>query len=170
MQQINTFVFGVTVIAAGIGAAYAQPALSRGDLQVQGRFGSFPGGAGVTPVRYTESLSFEKNLGQAAPRVKFLSRLDRCEAALSSTEVVLRFPSRVVRMKLDGARRSPVVTGLQQQPGKVHYLTGNNPKRWRTNIPTYATVRYEDVYPGVDLSFYGTQQQLEYDFIVGAGG
>ncbi len=113
-------------------------------------------------------LSFERNIGQAGPDVKFLSRLEGCEVAFSSTEVVLRFPSRVVHMRLDAARRSPVVTGFREQPGKVHYLTGNNSKRWRTNIPIYANVRYEGVYPGVDLSLYGTRQQLEYDFIVAA--
>src|SRR6266567_5293303 len=107
-------------------------------------------------------LSFERNLAQAGPDVKFLARLEGCEVALASTGAVFRFPRGEVRMKLDGARRAPAVTGLQQQPGRVHYLTGKNSKQRRTNIPTYANVRYENVYPGVDLSFYGTRQQLEY--------
>src|SRR5205823_6500094 len=54
-------------------------------------------------------------------------------------------------------------------PGKVNYLLGNDPMRWRTNVPTYGKVAYQDVYAGIDLVYYGDQRQLEYDFVVGAG-
>jgi hypothetical protein len=51
----------------------------------------------------------------------------------------------------------------------VNYLIGKDPKQWRTNIPTFGKVRYEGVYPGVDLVYYGHQRELEYDFIVAPG-
>src|SRR5438105_1891527 len=53
--------------------------------------------------------------------------------------------------------------------GTSNYFIGRDPKKWRTNIPNYAKVRFEDVYPGVDLVYYGNQQQLEYDFVVAPG-
>ena len=54
-------------------------------------------------------------------------------------------------------------------PGKAHYFIGNDPTKWRTHVPTFGRVHYRDVYPGIDLTFYGNQRQLEYDFIVGPG-
>ncbi|HXW16502.1 MAG TPA: SBBP repeat-containing protein, partial [Terriglobia bacterium] len=55
-------------------------------------------------------------------------------------------------------------------PGKANYFIGNDPSKWRTNVPTYAKVRYESVYPGVDLVYYGTRKgELEYDFVVAPG-
>jgi hypothetical protein len=51
----------------------------------------------------------------------------------------------------------------------VHYFLGNDPTQWRTDLPTYAQVFYRDVYPGIDLVYYGNQGQLEYDFIVAPG-
>ncbi|MGH9431859.1 MAG: SBBP repeat-containing protein, partial [Terriglobia bacterium] len=36
-------------------------------------------------------------------------------------------------------------------------------------VPTYAKVKYEDVYPGVGLVYYGNRGQLEYDFVVEPG-
>ena len=36
-------------------------------------------------------------------------------------------------------------------------------------MPSYAQVKYESVYPGVDLVYYGNQRQLEYDFVVAPG-
>jgi hypothetical protein len=61
------------------------------------------------------------------------------------------------------------VTGLEELPGKSNYFIGNDPKKWRTNVPNYAKVKYTSVYPGVDLVYYGNQRQLEYDFVVQPG-
>lgn len=77
--------------------------------------------------------------------------------------------SAVLRMKLTGANRAPVAVGLEELPGKSNYFSGRDPKRWRAGIPTYAKVKYEGVYPGVDLVYYGKERQLEYDFVVAPG-
>ena len=77
--------------------------------------------------------------------------------------------SPVVRMKLVGANPSPRVSGLEELPGKSNYFIGNDPSQWRTNVPHYAKVQYNDVYPGVDLVYYGNQRQLEYDLVVAPG-
>ena len=75
----------------------------------------------------------------------------------------------VVRMKLIGANSQATVTGLAELPGKSNYFIGNDPKKWRTDVPNYAQVRYQGVYPGIDLVYYGNQGQLEYDFVVAPG-
>lgn len=75
----------------------------------------------------------------------------------------------VLRIKLVGANPRAKVTGLDELPGKSNYFLGNDPKKWRTNVPNYAKVKYEDVYPGVDLVYYGKQGRLEYDFVVSPG-
>jgi uncharacterized repeat protein (TIGR01451 family) len=74
-----------------------------------------------------------------------------------------------LQMKLVGANSKARVQGEDQLPGKSNYFIGNDPKKWRTNIPTYAKVRLENVYPGVDLVYYGNQGQLEYDFVLQPG-
>jgi len=75
----------------------------------------------------------------------------------------------VLQMKLVGANPNPHVAGQEELPGKVNYIIGNDPEKWRTNIPTFGKVRYENVYPGVDLVYYGNQRQLEFDFVVTPG-
>ena len=78
--------------------------------------------------------------------------------------------NRVVRLRLVGANHSAAVMGHDELPGKANYFIGNDPKKWRTNVPTYAKVRYHNVYPGVDLEYYGNQGgELEYDFVVAPG-
>ncbi|HEV8523384.1 MAG TPA: SBBP repeat-containing protein, partial [Terriglobales bacterium] len=74
-----------------------------------------------------------------------------------------------LRMSLVGAAPAPLVSGREELPGKMNYFTGKDPAKWRTNVPTYAKVHYREVYPGIDLIYYGNQRQMEYDFIVAPG-
>lgn len=77
--------------------------------------------------------------------------------------------SDTVRLELVGADRDTRITGENQLPGDTSYFVGNNPRHWHTGIPNYARVRYQQIYPGIDLVYYGRQGQLENDFIVSPG-
>jgi uncharacterized repeat protein (TIGR01451 family) len=139
-------------------------------------------------------LQFEANRGQTDASVGFLSRGRGYTLFLTSTEAVMVLTRReargkrdrfsltqpglaqpekttqtVVRMKLVGANPKPKLAGLEELPGKVNYFIGNDPKKWRTNVPTCARVEYKNVYPGVNLVYYGNQRQLEYDLVVAPG-
>ena len=70
---------------------------------------------------------------------------------------------------MPGASHSAQVTGGEQLPGTANYFIGNDPAKWHSSVPTYAKVKYEGLYPGVDLVYYGNQRQLEYDFVVAPG-
>src|SRR5437762_1716767 len=142
----------------------------------------------------TLPLSFEANRGQADRNVKFLSRGHGGTWFLTPTEAVLSLwdaaaearnaepapavgagrsgggqAATVVRMRLMGANPAPQVSGVDRLPGDANYLIGSNPQSWHTGVPTYAKVQYKNVYPGINLLYYGNQQQLEYDFVVAPG-
>jgi uncharacterized repeat protein (TIGR01451 family) len=74
-----------------------------------------------------------------------------------------------VQMKLAGANPNASVTAENLLPGKSNYLIGNDPSKWKRGVPQFARVRYENVYPGINLVFYGNQGRLEYDFQVAPG-
>ena len=148
--------------------------------------------ASLTRERVAENygkipMSFEANEGQADARVKFIARGSGYNLYLMPTEAVLilgegaavpagrpdREPTTAglsaLRMKLLGANEDTEVSGLGPQPASVNYLIGDDPREWRTDVPTYRQVQYKDVYRGVDLVYYGAQRQLEYDFVVEPG-
>jgi hypothetical protein len=85
------------------------------------------------------------------------------------TSAIQKDAPRVLRMKLQDANATAKVTGVDEQPGTTNYFIGNDPAKWRTNVPTYAKIKYENIYNGIDLVYYGTEHQLEYDFIVAPG-
>ncbi len=127
-------------------------------------------------------LSFEANRGQADPRVKFLARGSGYTLFLTGAETVLALdsaqpskqgsgarPRAVMQMKLLGADRAAAVNGIGELSGKSNYFIGNDPEKWRTDVPNYTRVQYRDIYPGIDVVFYGNQGELEYDFLVAPG-
>jgi len=77
--------------------------------------------------------------------------------------------SHLLRMSLLAARHGLQGAGVGPLPGKANYFIGDDPKNWQTNLETYAKVKYEGIYPGIDLLYYGNQQRLEYDFVVAPG-
>ena len=143
-------------------------------------------------------LRFEANTGQTDAEIQYLTRSRDYNLFLTPTGAFIAFATlatqdvrqppgadaplsqsanavtvatsrRVVRMKLVGSNREARPRGVTELPGKVNYFIGNNPKKWHTNIPTYSKVQYEDLYPGVDLVYYGSEGQLEFDFVVAPG-
>jgi hypothetical protein len=72
-------------------------------------------------------------------------------------------------MKLVGGNASARIAGVDELPGKSNYFIGNDPNKWQVNISTYGKIEYRDVYPGVDLIYYGNQRQLEHDFVIAPG-
>jgi hypothetical protein len=124
-------------------------------------------------------LMFEPNQGQTDPQVRFIARGGGYGLFLTDQEAVLALEnakagksdrkSSVVRMRLAGSNQNPRLEGTEPLPGKSNYFIGNDPAKWRRNIPQYARVRYSQIYPGVDLVYYGNQGRLEYDFQVAPG-
>ena len=119
-------------------------------------------------------LSFEENRGQSDARVKFLSHGSDYSILLAPSEVLLNLQSAgqarsTVRMGFPGANSSPVMAGGERQSAISSYFIGNDPAKWVTGAPNFARVHYGELYPGIDLVFYGRQGQLEYDFVVAPG-
>jgi uncharacterized repeat protein (TIGR01451 family) len=123
-------------------------------------------------------LAFEQNQGQTSAEVKFLSRGAGYTVFLTSADAVLALrrtrpdsdpAETVVRMKLRGALPAAQVTGRGELPGRTNYLIGRDPEKWHRGVTRFERVEYENVYPGVNLAYYGNQRQLEYDFIVSPG-
>ncbi len=143
-------------------------------------------------------LAFEQNQGQTDSEVKYMARGDGYTLFLTPNEAVFSLRSRskaedsstqrpnlrpknfaqpgahqettaVVRMKLAGANPPVQVSASDLLPGKSNYFIGNDPANWRTDVPHYARVSYQDVYPGVDLAFHGAQSQTEFDFLIAPG-
>lgn len=108
------------------------------------------------------------------------------EPVVVANQFVARGPGYTVRLRSDGsvlqaaegnefathlvgANRHAAAQVLDQLLGRSSYFIGADPRQWRTDIPTYARIRFTAIYPGVDLVYSGRQGQLEHDFVVAPG-
>lgn len=135
-------------------------------------------------------LHFEPNRGQSDPRVEYLAHGRGFGLYLTGTGATLvlgapagapargsrRTPpdscpqaSSTIRLSLEGGNATPAVIGLDRLAGTSSYFLGNDPSRWITAIPTFGRVACKQVYPGVDMVYYGDGRALEYDFLLAAG-
>ncbi len=137
-------------------------------------------------------LYFEPNEGQTDPQVRFLARgggytlyltpaeavfvLKRGEAGKTdpkkrSTHLPIKvsIQQEVLRLRLADGNRQVAFEGLESAEGKSNYYIGRDPDKWRTGVNRYSKVRAKDIYPGIDMVYYGNQGKLEYDFVVAPG-
>ena len=144
----------------------------------------------LTPDFSNVPLSFIPNLGQTDPDVRFHVQGLGGMLFFASREVVLSLPnhgadvdhttlsasrnaaqsdSTVLSLHFEEANPSVYLTGVDPLPGHVNFMIGNDPAQWQTQIPTFAGVLYEDLYPGIDLRYDGQEGQLKGTYIVSPG-
>ncbi len=118
------------------------------------------------------SVGFEVNEGQAASNVRFIQRAGAYTVLAKDhgLDLQLKSPGRSsLHMEFAGAAPASRLSSADLLPGRINYLKGNNPAAWRRNIPTFARIEYNDLYPGVTASLYNNGGQLEYDIAVQPG-
>jgi hypothetical protein len=218
MRDSVTRVLALTIVgsmAAGMVVAPASPlgATSRPDGESARpesvRTIASQTGASAAPALDTLPLSFEANVGQAPPDVRYFARIGQQRLLLTTGGAVLDLrtantqaapvmrtpgrhnpsPTEKGIARLAGSRQlaqkgmlhmefvggAPVAPDVEAKlPGVVHYYLGKDPKNWRTNVPTFGRVRYRDVYPGIDVVYYGkgglrTGSAFEYDLVIAPG-
>jgi hypothetical protein len=136
-----------------------------------------------------QPLAFEENVGQFDPQVRYLVRRGGLTTYLTATGAVFLMPlftpgsadadprtgtppaplAVSVWMTLEGANPAAVLAGAGSLTSTSSYFIGNDPGAWHKGVPTFATVTYTEVYPGVDMVYYGSNGDLRYDFIVKPG-
>ncbi len=143
-------------------------------------------GRQVVKVLGNQPMRFEANIGQVADNeTKFLSRGEGYSLLLKQKEAILDLQrgtgeegnynfedsSEVteLRMRLVGGNPNPIVEAEEELVTKTNYFIGKDQSNWYTNIPNYARVKYYEVYQGIDLVYYGHEEQLEYDFVISPG-
>jgi Abnormal spindle-like microcephaly-assoc'd, ASPM-SPD-2-Hydin/Beta-propeller repeat/Lactonase, 7-bladed beta-propeller len=119
-------------------------------------------------------LTFEENKGQAPQQYLFLSRHNQIEAMFLPNGVDFSLPqtknrSQRLGLRLVGSNAETRIRSFEQTEGRSNYLLGSDPSRWIQGVPNYSRLKYEGVYPDIDLVFYGNLDKLEHDFQLAAG-
>ncbi len=109
------------------------------------------------------TLSFERNAGG------FLARTTGYTVILTRHGAEVRFPRRHINLDIVGGNDEAAPVGQNVLPGRTNYLLGSNRSQWRRGIRAYGRVTYPEIYPGIDLVYYGNKGELESDFVLAPG-
>lgn len=136
------------------------------------------GSSNATPVYAPDPLAFEANQGQAPAVVRFMAHGRGFGLYVTPEEAVFALAwadgsharaHPVVRLRLLGANPAAELTGMDPLPHRTDHMTGTDPSRWQMGVPVYTRVLSAAVYPGVDLIYHGTAEQLAYEFVLAPG-
>jgi hypothetical protein len=157
---IRPCLFSTTVVAGLIGAL---------------GWGATPAPEPVLKQIAAMPLGFEPNRGQMPGTIDYISTGIAANIALQrgSATLTLAASNRKtaeLRLAFVGGSSASKASAEELLPGFTQsYWTGSDSAKWIRDVPEYAKVRYRDVWPGVDVVFYGDGHQLEYDFVVAPG-
>src|SRR3954468_14475613 len=120
-----------------------------------------------------DQLRFEPNRGQAYSGTDFVARARGCSVLLGAKEAVLRLrgehqTTSTVRLAWLNANRSAALLGSERTNAITNYFLGNDPASWLREVPTYGRVLQNGLYPGINLVYYGSAGNLEYDLVLAA--
>lgn len=120
-------------------------------------------------------LAFEPNRGQTDRAVDYVARGNGYSVFLKSSETVLALRGadgmnpEFLRLTFKGGKTNATPAAAATLPGRSNYVRGRNPESWLQDIPQFARVQYRQIYPGVDVVYYGNHGKLEYDFLLHSG-
>jgi len=141
-------------------AAFASPAAAQSTEAVKGRaleaYGQLP-------------LSFIPNHGQVDERVGYYVQSGDQSLWFTADGVTMALPETTLRLEFLSVNPLARLEGDDKLPGIVNYFIGNDPARWRTNIPTYGRITYHGLWPGVDLTYEGRPGALKSTFTIAPG-
>jgi hypothetical protein len=114
-------------------------------------------------------LRFEANRGQWDPSVLYAVRSGGYNLVFTAHGPALTAAgSHRVDISLPNSNPAPAIEAIGKLPTRTDYFLGSR-EHWHTNIANYSRIRYNGVYPGVDVVYYGSQNQLEFDFVLQPG-
>ncbi|MEZ5402331.1 MAG: SBBP repeat-containing protein [Bryobacteraceae bacterium] len=114
-------------------------------------------------------LRFEPNQGQLPPEVRFATRSSQRMLFLTEQEAIVPLEHGALKIQAVSGNPKPEIEGVRPFGSTSTYIRGNDRRRWQSDVPHYAGVRYREIYPGIDLLYRGQGRQVEYDFYVAPG-
>ena len=136
---------------------------------------AMPGIDNVVQMSQVElPLSFVPNKGQTVAEVQYQVADMGGTLFFTNNKIVFTLPTvdqapTVTQLQFLGANPEPVISGQTQLPGTVNYILGDDPTQWATDLPTYQSIVYQELYPGIDLSYDGTNGRLKGTYTVAPG-
>ncbi|MCA9960849.1 MAG: SBBP repeat-containing protein, partial [Anaerolineales bacterium] len=89
--------------------------------------------------------------------------------AFMHDSVQIALPTTSLAVTFVGQQGATAVSGTGLLPGKVHEYRGSANDRWQNSLATYNAITYNGLYPGIDLTYDGSEGLLKGTYTVAPG-
>jgi hypothetical protein len=124
---------------------------------------------GPAQILANAPLRFEPADGGAGKQAGYIARGARYHFEFSANRAVLCSGRKNVSLRFAGANRAARIEGVELLASKTNIYLGNDASKWRHAVPNYGRVKVDELYRGIDLAYYGSGGELEYDLTVNPG-
>ena len=161
-------------LGAALAAVLVTASIGQAVRVVDQQGGAAPAKVPAATAAVTESLggmpmAWAANTGQTDPVVRYVAQGMGYATFLTDTEAVVRLDGAVVRLGFEGAAPSPRLSTEEPLAATVSSFAGADPSKWQQGAATAEVVRYQEAWPGIDMTMRGTGSRLEWDLHVAAG-
>lgn len=112
---------------------------------------------------------FIPNRGQMNPAVQYAADMPDLKAAFQADSVTFQSHGHTLRIRFPGADRGATLAGEGALEGRMNYLLGGQPERWKRDLPTYQKIHYHGLYPGIDMMYSGAGHRIKSEFLISPG-
>src|SRR5579864_3726840 len=112
---------------------------------------------------------FIPNSGQADPSLRYIVQTPQLSAGFAVDSAVFQIRGTGLHVRFAGANPSVAMHGLDALAARVNFLIGDDPAAWHTGLPAYRGVVYRNLYPGIDMTYAGSESRLKSEFLVAPG-
>jgi len=117
------------------------------------------------------SFDWIENRGQWPDHVAFAGRMGPATMAAEHGSLLLSVredeaSGASVRLVFEGAASDVIPVGEDARPGIYSFFLGNDPSRWVRGLRTFGTLRYQNLYPGIDLLVHAGSAGIKYDLLL----
>ncbi|MCK5455738.1 MAG: hypothetical protein KAI45_01350, partial [Melioribacteraceae bacterium] len=118
-------------------------------------------------------LRFIPNKGQAGNEAEYHVQAAGHTVLFHDEKIVLRREESIdkkneIVLEFKEANKNPIIEGNERLTGVANFFKGSDPTKWQTNLPTYSSIMYKELYPGIDMGYIGEEGNLESEFYVSA--
>ncbi len=179
MKSFNTHfrfnIYGISTLVAALVIYVATTAIFKEDVSTKIEIAAANSAESTSTIfSASPQLRFIENQGQAGPQAKYHVQGADHTVLFHSNKITLRRDvsptlGNEIVLQFDGANQSPKVEGIEKLAGVAHFYKSQSPDQWYTNVPTYKSVRYTELYPGIDMAYIGANGNLESEFYLAPG-
>lgn len=124
--------------------------------------------AAGNPGARSMPLVFVENRGQAAARIRYIGAGPEFKAWFEDRGVTLQQGQTAIRISFERSAK-PRIEADDPIGARANYLHGNDPRRWQTDLPLFATIRYSGLWPGIELRYTAERSRLKAEYVVAPG-